>query len=194
MHTSTGCISACKHTHTQACSRWPSHTHISAVHVNTLPSAPASEPLPPTQNTASTLTHPQTHTPTPPILSIHYTPILASPAFSLHPSTRPFLPCSRLWRLSCACWCSSSTHSGLLHEPNTFTLCCHGDLKWAALPPPPLLLPPPPLLWLPSPWLLLMLLLPPRLPLSASRPLVAGGGREQGKIGAGEGGRDVEKR
>lgn len=74
--------------------------------------------------------------------------------------------------MSCACWCSSSTHSGLLHEPNTFTLCCHGDLKWAA--PLLLLLPPPPpllLLWFPSPWLLL---LPPRLPLSASSPLVAG--------------------
>ena len=132
------------------------------------------------------ISHTHTHTHTPSIRSVPPSSLLSPlPSLHLHPS----LPCSRLWRLSCACWCSSSTHSGLLHEPNTFTLCCHGDLKWAAPPPPPpLLLPPPPplmLLWLPSPWLLL---LPPRLPPSASRPLVAGGGREREREG--EGGRE----
>lgn len=167
---------------THACLKCPTHTHISAVQhhtytharVNSLPptSASSSMPLPPTQNTTHTRTH-------------SLDPSNPSSPPPLHAS----LPCSRLWRLSCACWCSSSTHSGLLHEPNTFTLCCHGDLKWAV--PPLLLLPPPPpllLLWFPSPWLLL---LPPRLPLSASSPLVAGG--EEG----GEkrmGGRDVERK
>lgn len=168
------CIFKVSDTHPYQCSPTPHiHTHT---RVNSLPptSASSSMPLPPTQNTTHTRTH-------------SLDPSNPSSSPPLHAS----LPCSRLWRLSCACWCSSSTHSGLLHEPNTFTLCCHGDLKWAV--PPLLLLPPPPpppllLLWFPSPWLLL---LPPRLPLSASSPLVAGG--EEG----GEkrmGGRDVERK
>lgn len=158
-------------THPYQCSPTP-HIHTRACKCLPPTFASSSMPLPPTQNTTHTRTH-------------SLDPSNPSSPPPLHAS----LPCSRLWRLSCACWCSSSTHSGLLHEPNTFTLCCHGDLKWAV--PPLLLLPPPPpllLLWFPSPWLLL---LPPRLPLSASSPLVAGG--EEG----GEkrmGGRDVERK
>lgn len=174
----------------QAAGQHRTHAHTLHLHINTHRTFKVANTLPysrhpmlntrkhiptclhafPTHSNHSTRTLSPTHTHTPtPTLSIH---THSPPAF-------PFLPCSRLWRLSCACWCSSSTHSGLLHEPNTFTLCCHGDLKWAAplLLPPLLLLPPPPLtlLWPPSPWLLL---LPPRLPPSASRPPVAGRGRE----------------
>lgn len=42
------------------------------------------------------------------------------------------LPCSKLWRLSWASWCSCSMPGGRPAARKTFTGCCHDSLVWAA--------------------------------------------------------------
>lgn len=42
------------------------------------------------------------------------------------------LPCSKLWRLSWASWCSCSMPGGRPAARKTFTGCCHDSLAWAA--------------------------------------------------------------
>lgn len=58
---------------------------------------------------------------------------------STHPAPCPsplqppsLLPCSKLWRLSWASWCSCSMPGGRPAARKTFTGCCHGSLAGAA--------------------------------------------------------------
>lgn len=54
------------------------------------------------------------------------------PSPSLPPVLLAPLPCSKLWRLSWASWCSCSMPGGRPAARKTFTGCCHDSLVWAA--------------------------------------------------------------
>lgn len=54
------------------------------------------------------------------------------PSPSPPPAPLAPLPCSKLWRLSWASWCSCSMPGGRPAARKTFTGCCHDSLVWAA--------------------------------------------------------------